>query len=148
MEINYKEISLVADKSEEFKFEAFKNEDKLGDLSIYFIDHLYRKTENKDESTINVSIRFSNKARMENEVEKKVLIAYIDYLFYKGDYNMIYAQTTSFDQSYVNILKDLGYRVVHRYYDEVEIQGTTYDNMTLKLIPDNFKRAKKQFEGI
>lgn len=148
MEISYKEIILKPVNSEEYKYEAYKGDEKIGNLSICYIDHQYRKTENKDESTINISIRFSKDSEISDQIQKQILIAYLDTLFYRGDYKLIYAQTNSFDKDYVKILKDLGFRVVHRYYDEVEIQGSTYDNMTLKLIPDNFKRAKKQFEEI
>lgn len=122
----------------------------LGLVDSYYIDYEYKPIKRKEESTDNkcISINIFDKDNWEKGYGSKTLIAFIDYLFEEKEYKILYAQTWSGNKRAERVLKNLGFRVVSRLKDEVEFDGKAYDYISLKLMPHNFKIAKKTIEEL
>ncbi|NLW52082.1 MAG: GNAT family N-acetyltransferase [Tissierellia bacterium] len=153
MKLTYKDIELVKkeEREEEISSQAwhiYKDGVIIGEVDSYFIDYEYKPIRRKEESTDNKCIRIniSDSENWDKGYGTKALVAFIEYLFEEKQYRLLYAQTSSDNQRIEHVLKNLGFRVVSRLKDEVLVGSKIYDFLSLKLIPHNFKSAKKRIE--
>ena len=126
-----------------------KNGQHIGYVNSYYIDYMYEPVKkDPNESTHNkaIEIVIFDQENWGKGYGQKALVAFADYLFDEGDYKLLYAKSWSGNEQAEFMCKNLGFRIVSRNEDTISFDGESYDEITLRLVPHNYKRFRKQYE--
>lgn len=111
----------------------------IGNINSYRIDSHYLYSKEGNNFTIGIGIKDKCALRCGYATEAWQL--YIKYLLENG-VEEVYTQTWSGNYRVLGLMEKLGFEIVNRLVDNVEVRGKKYDGLTLKLNRKKFKALK------